>query len=917
MTFVTWLYERLLKLYPASFRRTYGGDMVEMFGARAADAWSQLSPLGLAWFTGRELLGLLAGAADQRIRGVVSTEGRQNRRREGIWSRLMTGWSQEIRHALGRLAKNPGFTLATVLTLSLGIGANTAIFSVVNSVVLSALPYPDSEELVWLDHAAPGLNPDTRLQMTPGLYVHYRGRSQTLSEVALWSDLEATLTGHGDPTRVTATRATYTLGTVLGVQPFAGRWFTENDRYTDGTGVVVLSFGLWTSHFGGDPAVLGRTIQLNGFPLEVVGIMPASFTFPNEAMRALARSSANTKLWIPSVIDPATQTLGSFTTLGIARLKPGVSAKDAQRELDGLLSLLPEAFPGQIEQARQILDDARLSAIVLPLKEHVVGNVRQTLWILLGTVGFVLLIACANVANLLLVRAESRRHEVAVRRALGAERADLVRFFLTESSLLTLAGAGLGLGLAYLGVRTLVAFGPEDLPRLGEVSINGQVLAFTGGVSSVVSALFTAIPLVRGTHVVKTLTDVGRGSTAGHGRLLVRNTLVTTQVALTLVLLVGSGLMLRSFWRLKNVDPGFTARDDVVTFQTGLPQGTYPANADAAAFYQELIERLGTLPGVESVGVITCIPLDGWCAGNPLQVEGRVLKPGILPEVVAIRRASPGYFEAMGIPLLRGRVLERADHEERTGSVVVSAALAETFFPGEDPIGRRVYPSSNPVRSGWHTIVGVVGNVPANSVSRPADPLIYQAMASQDERGISSHSMTVLVRAPGQGVNLVGLIRAEVGAMDGSLALAHIRTMGDVVADARAQTAFTMVLMGISALVALLLGGVGIYGVIAYVVNLRRGEIGIRMALGADASTVHRMVLRQGGALTTIGIGLGLSGAYGLTRLMDALLFDVSRTDPITYVGVSLLLVAVAAVATSFPARKAAAIDPIEALRGE
>jgi putative ABC transport system permease protein len=913
----SWIYDRALRVYPASFRSAYAAEMALTFHTRALDVWASRGILGRTGFVARELCGVVLAGVEERHAGRRALAGSVGRTTGKGWT--MPSWREEIRHALRRLRRSPGFTLATVVTLGLAIGANTAIFSVVHSVALSPLPYPDARQLVWLDHDAPGLGVDVRLQMTPGLYVHYSQRSRTLAATALWSDSEVTLTGQGEPMRMSVTSVTHTLGDVLRVPPIIGRWLVAEDDDAGGSGVVVLSFDLWRQRFGSDPEVIGRTILLEDFPMEVVGVMPPSFTFPNEAMRALRGSNANTMAWIPrNDVDPATARLASFRAQGIARLAPGVTAEEAQAELNSLLPMLPDVFPDQRRQAIQVLNDAGLSAVVIPLKEHVVGNVRKTLWILLGTVGFVLLIACANVGNLFLVRAEAREREVAVRAALGAGRRQLRRFYVTEGSLLTLAGAALGLVIARFGVQALVRFGPRTLPRLDSVGIHAVALVFTGALAVLAAILFTAMPMLRRSRgVVEALRDGGRGATVGHARLGTRHALVVSQVALALVLLVGSGLMVRSYWSLHTVDPGFTGRDDVLTFQMGLPRASYPDRRAATAFYDGLIDRLGALPGVEAVGAVSCLPLEGWCGGDPLQVEGRAVEPGVIPKVVAMRRVTEGYFQAMGIPLLRGRYLERVDSERRTGAAVISRDLADRYFPDEDPIGRRVYPSAAPPDTGWYTVVGVVGDTPTRALTDLSDPLIYMPLEGTDDRGISSHAMTLTFRTSGPASGLAGAARAAVWERDPTLALAHMRTLDELLAASEAQTAFTMALLLISAVVALLLGGIGTYAVIAYVANQRRAEVGIRMALGASAGDMYRLVLLEGGFLALTGIAIGLVGAFALTGVMESILFDVSPTDPTTYAGVSLVVLGVAALAMLLPARRAASVDPTTALRGE
>ncbi len=906
------LYRFFLRLYPKEFRDSYGRAMVDTFTLRAQERGSKAGAGTGIWFLIREFAGLVLTAVSLRISAIIKRRHRRPRRTQASTERRtekehMSHLAREIRYATRRLIKSPGFTIAAVVTLGLGIGANSAIFSVVHGVVLSPLPYPEPDRLVWLDHSAAGINVDKGLDMTAGLYVHYRGQSQTLDEVAIYDVLETSLTGEPDPERVETVRVTHTLLEVLRVPPALGRWFDEGDTYVDGTGVVVLSHGLWSRRFGADPGILGRTIQLNGVTFEVIGIAPPSLAFPDP----------RTQLWIPLVVNPARQRLGGFTVRGIARLKPQFSAADAQADLDALIPRLPEAFPDG-GGGRAVVEDAKLRARVVPLKEHLVADIRPTLWILLGTVGFVLLIACANVANLFLVRADSRHREVAVRRALGASRGQLLRHFLSESTLLVMVGGVLGLALAFAAVRLVVGLGPENLPRLHEVEINGIVLGFTAVISIVASLAFGAIPsLRRAPDMVASLKEGGRGTTTGRARFRARNVLVTSQIALALILLIGAGLMVRSYWHLRSVHPGFDT-ESVLTFDLGLAVSDYPDRESAVAFHQELLDRLEALPGVVSAGAVTCLPLCGNWAGNPLEVEGSPRQPGVIPPVVATRRVSPGYPETMKIPLLAGRTIERADQDGRSGAALVNAELVKRYWPGEDPIGRRVYHSSDPTDSTWYTVVGVVGNVPVGKLTDDPNPAIYLPLLHSDgSRGPSPHSLSFVVRTSTPPLGLAAAVRSEIWSMNPNLPIAHLRTMERVVADAGIQMAFTMVLLVIAAAVALLLGAVGIYGVVSYVVSQRTSEIGVRIALGARGEDVSRMVLKQGGAAAAIGLTLGLAGSFALTRLMSALLYDVSPTDPATFAAVATLLLAVTLLATYLPARRAARIDPMEALRSE
>ncbi len=874
------VYRALLRLYPST-EREWAADMLETYRRRTS-AFQNRGRVARVAFHLREWGGLVRAALSSR-RGHGTT-------------------GRHLRHGARRLARNPGFALAGILTLALGMGGTVAIYAVVDSVILNPLPYAEPNELVSLDNAGPGIDLEEGLGFTPGMVYHISQHQHTLTAVAAFSTDAVTVTGNGDPERIRRTLATPSLVEVLGVPPERGRWFLEGEGAPDAPPVVVLSHALWSRRYGSDPAIVGRTILIDDTPTEVVGVMPPSFRFPEDDVR----------LWLPRHLDETT-TLGGFSLQVVGRMREGMMPSEVRSEIQGLYGRLAESFPAEPGRIRFMVEDVGVTALVTSLKSAMVGRVARTLWILLGTVGIVLVIACANVANLFLVRAESRQREVAVREALGAGRLDQVYDALVEGVLLSGLGGLVGLGLAQGATRLLVRHGPATLPRLQEVGVDGSVLVFALGVMALSGLAFGAIPLLRGGPTIVGTLRATSGATADRVRVRGRSVLVAGQMALAVVLLVGSGLMVRSFMHLRAVDAGFVASPDVLTLSFGLPSSEYPSGAAAADFSQALVTGIQGLPGVEVAGVVTCLPLDGWCSGDHVRVEGRVVPEGTLPPVVAVRRAGPGYFRTMGIEVLAGRALEEADMEGGLPVVVISRSLARGYFPQEDPLGRQVALGSDTT---WSTVVGVVEDVPALDLTRVGDPLIYFPLEGPAITGVSARNGAVVVRAR-NAVGLLGAIRARIADVDPDVAIARVRTTERIVADASARMAFTMVLLVLAGGVALVLGVVGIYGVISYLVGRRRAEIGVRMALGARPSEVSRMVVREGARVAGIGLAAGMAAALGLTRLMGALLFDVEPTDPVTYAVVGLGLLGVALLAAWVPARRAASTDPAGALRAE
>ena len=636
--------------------------------------------------------------------------------RERALDEVITTWIadtwKDVTFAARRLVRSPAFTLASVLTLALAIGANAAIFVVVQRVVRNPLPYPGSDRLIDLDHGAQRLNLPSGMGMTRGLYYQYLNRARTLDGVALYASDAVTLTGNGDPERIRVTRATTTLAPVMRVWPVLGRWFTDGEGVPGAPQLAVLSYGLWVRRYGRDPGILGRSVTLAGVPTEVIGVMPASFAFPDP----------RTDVWIAEPIA-LSMGFGIWTFRGVARLRDGVTPGDARAELNGLIGDLSRAFPGD---PNAVGNGEQISLFAAPrtLKEMLLGDVARGLWILLASVGLVLLVACANVANLFLVRSEARQREVAVRIALGAGRLGIARYFLAESVLLSITGGAVGLALAWGAVRLLVRIGPANLPRLAEVHLDGVAVVYTLALSLLAALVFGAIPLARGTQLAASLHESGRGNTASRGRHRVRHLLMGGQVALALVLLVASGLIVRSFQKLRAVDPGFDA-SSAVTFSLGLPDRHYPSRATVVAAHQAILDRLSTVPGVTTASASTCLPLDGGCFGNTVLVEGRPVRPGTVPPIALFRAVAGRYFEAMGIRLLRGRGITRSDVERAEPVVVVNEAFAERFFPNQNPVGEHVSSNRAPVRAGetprftWLTIVGIVSNTPTLALAEP------------------------------------------------------------------------------------------------------------------------------------------------------------------------------------------------------
>jgi len=817
----------------------------------------------------------------------------------------MSGLVADLRFALRNLIRHPTFAGVAILTLALGIGANTAVFTLVDGVLLSPLPFAEPDELLEIRHV--GRGGQDQLPMSQGLYVLYREQASGIEEIALFSPAQPNLVTEGVVERIQAQNVTPSFFTVLGVEPALGRTFTEAEGAPDGDAVVVLSDGLWRDSFGADPSVIGRTLDLNGTTREIVGVMPPDFGHPNRDAR----------LWIPMVVNTATPNLGGFGASGIARMTPGATPEGVLAELTGLIGRLGEFRPDAAGQIT-FLGQVQLGAIVVPLKEAVVGDVDTTLWILLGTVGFVLLIACANVANLLLVRADARQRELALRVAIGAGRREVIRASMSESLVLATVGGALGVAVAALAVSASRDVLPSTLPRASEIGVDLRVLAFTTAIALGCAAFFGVVPLLRlrDRSLLGSLREgAAHGSTSGLGRHELRNSLVVTQMALALVLLVGSGLMFRSFQALRQVDPGFDP-ERVLTAGFNIPPGEVPNAMEAAGFFRSLGDAMRAQAGVEAVGFTQVAPLGGGGPFFTFQVEDHPRAEGELPILASHNRVEPGYFEAMGIDLLEGRTLQPGDGADGARSVVVAESFARHWWPDASPLGRRVRLGGP--NEDWHAIVGVVADVKYGGLEEPAQEMVYWPSTTGPAATPQvTRAMEIVVKTTGDPLALVPVLRREAEALNPRIPVSNPRTFQEVFDTATSRTSFTMTLLGTASVIALLLGLVGIYGVVSYVVSQRTREIGVRIALGATAPSVRRLVLRHGLLLAATGVVLGLAASAALSSVMATLLYGVRAIDPVTYGVVAAALVAVSMAATWIPAARAAGVDPARALRAD
>jgi predicted permease len=811
---------------------------------------------------------------------------------------ILEGWATDLAYAARSLSRAPGFTLVTAVTLALGMGATTAIFSVVDAVLLGGLPYPNADRLVAIRGTAPGSSLPEEFGVPDELYVQYREHATLLEDMGTYGLFQSTTRVDQQVERLFGAQATPSLFTTLGARPVLGRLPAPEDDNR----VVVISHWLWTAWFAADSAILGRSYEFANETRTVIGVLAPEFRFPDERVA----------LWVPWVIDPARVTAGGVggpTVVG--RLVPGADHAGLVAQLEPLGPRLPERYGGSANYAR-IMERHR--PVVRSLSDELIGNVARPLWILLGAVGIVFLIACANVANLFTVRAESRRRDLAVRRALGAGRVGLVRSQMAEALVLAALGGAGGVLIAWAGVPLLLRAAPDavasgwssaPIPGLASASLDFGALLFTAGASLVAACAFGLAPAIRfsGAGLLASLREAGRGVV---GRGLTRDALVVAQTALALVLLMGSGLLLRSFWRLSAVDPGFD-KQGIFTFQIAPDRAELNDYTSMASFHYAFMERLAALPGVQSVGVVATLPLDEG-AGQSLVTTDRIEAGGGEPPLVRVTAAGGAYFQTMGIELLSGRFFERREESapNSVSSVIVSRSAAEVLWPGEVPLGQRLRPAN---QSAWYTVVGVVEDILLDNFRRASpEPIVYLP------RVVGSPAY--VVRSP-RAASLGPEVRALIREVVPESPMYRVFTMEELAARSMASLSFTMLMVAIAAVLALILGAVGLYGVLTYGVTRRTQEIGLRMALGAQAHRVRRMVVAQGGRIALVGVAVGVLASLGLTRYIESLLFGVRSLDVPTFASVSAVMVAVALLASYLPARRASAVDPAQALRAE
>ena len=825
----------------------------------------------------------------------------------------MGTFTDQLRQVLRRLGRAPMFTAITLITLAAGIGGNIVIFSVLEGVLLKPLPYPDPDRLIGVWHTAPGINIKD-LNMAPSVYFIDREQNTTFQDIGAYNGDSLSVTGTGEPQLVHGLDVTDGTLPLLGVVPALGRLFTRQDDSPEAPDTVLISYGYWREKFGGDPAVIGRSITADGKPREIIGVLPQGFQFLDDQDIAIIA---------PMKWDRSKLKLGNFSYRALARLKPGVTMAQASADVARMLPIVSRSFPPPEGFSTQLFENAHIGPNLRSLKQEVIGDVGNVLWVLMGSIAMVLLIACANVANLLLVRVEGRRQELAIRTAMGAGRGRIAGDLLFESILLGLMGSLLGLALAYGALRILVAMAPTGIPRIHEIGIDGRVLLFTLAITLLSSLLFGSIPIFKyaGARLNASLREGGRSLSQSREQHRARNVLVVVQVALALVLLICSGLMIRTFRALMHVPPGFVGADTVQTFRFYVPEAQIPDTEDerVVRMEEEILNKLAAIPGVSSVGFSSSLPMDGEDSNDLLFAQDRSYAEGDIPPIRRFKFISPGFFRTLGTPLVAGRDITWSDTYQKIPVALVSENFAREYWhDANNALGKRVRASST---DDWREIIGVVADMHDDGVNQDAPTSVYWPVMMDRFEGQKEslrRDIAFTIRSPRAGSEaFLKEVREAVWSVNPNVPLSSVHTLGHFYTESMARTSFTLVMLAVAGGMALLLGIVGIYGVIAYSVSQRTREIGIRMALGAQRQTLISMFVRHGLLLTGVGIACGLVASFAVMRLMSSLLFNVSPLDPVTYSAVTIVVVITAYLACYLPSRRAATIDPVDALRAE
>jgi predicted permease len=862
--------------------------------------------------------GMPRNEAEKRARREFGNVTQIAERSREVWQwRAIESLVADLKFALRRLRKSPGFATTVILTLAIGIGANTAVFSVLNSVLLKPLPYPEPNQLVslWLDApGAAGLTNFTNgLRVSSSMYFTFAEHNRTFQSLGAWIAGSANVTGLAKPEEVRTTLVSDGVLQTLGVPPAVGRWLLKTDQEPHGAMAVMLNYGYWQRRFGGDPSVVGRNITIDSQPRQIVGVMPRGFRIVDRDFDVL----------IPLAFDRNHQILAGFAYQGIARLKPGVSIQQADADIAHMIPMWMDSFSNGPDTDPHFYETWKITPALRSLKQQVIGNIGNVLWVVMATIGLVMLIACTNVANLLLVRADGRQQELAIRSALGAGRARVARELLLESVSLGLIGGLFGIVVAYAGLRLLTAIGPADLPRLNEISLDAPSFGFTLALSVLSGFLFGAVPAWKYSRAQGGAILVGgaRTASASRTRLRSRNVLVVTQVAMALVLLISALLMIRTFQALRNVEPGFADARHLQTLRTSIPEALVPDPNMVTHIENEIVGKLATIPGVTSVGFASALPMEGiqpdW---SEISIEGKVYEASGAP-LRLFNYVSPGYFRTAGTRLVAGREFTWTETYNLRPVAIVSENFArESWGMPSAAIGKRIriLPSMP-----WQDVVGVVEDVRHNGVDEKAPATVYWTPTLRNPYSptpmVDAHrSIAFAIRSDRAGTEgFLNQVQQAVSSVNANLPLASVQTMQDIYGQSLARTSFTLVMLAIAGAMALALGIIGIYGVISYAVSQRTREIGIRLALGAQKGKLKWMFVRAALMLTGIGVAIGVVAAAGLTQFMKSLLFGISPLDPLTYIAIPFILVSAAVLASYLPARRAAAVDPVEALRAE